>query len=204
MMKLGLISALLCIVAIPVIAPAQSLCPAGVASDKLVCLIPQVYGPNGLVLQNTNSQVLGVAPLQNSLPEVLSPLNSSIGRQAAILPLASPSSGITFSFDSVSKAFTSSNDSFGPILGERADTIGKSRVFVGFSYQHFKFDTLDGVSLDNLPAVYTQADTVANNIYGGNGSVCSINSPDPLVNRNECGFIRDVVTTRNSLELKLH
>ena len=203
-MKLGLMSTLLCILAVPVIAPAQSLCPAGVASDKLVCLIPQVYGPNGLVLQNTNSQVLGVAPLQNSLPEVLSPLNSSIGRQAAILPLASPSSGITFSFDSVSKAFTSSNDSFGPILGERADTIGKSRVFVGFSYQQFKFDKLDGVSLEDLPAVYTQADTFASNINGGNGALCSLTSPDPASNRNECGFIRDIITTKNSLEIKLH
>jgi len=202
MKKLGLIASLFCILSIPAIVSAQSLCPPGTVSDKLVCMIPQAYGPNGLVMQNTASQALGVAALQNGLPEALAPLNSSIGRQAAILPLASPSSGITFSFDAVSKAFTSSNDSFGPILGERADTIGKSRMFVGFSYQHFKFDKLDGVSLGNLPAVFTQADTVATNINGG--TVCSITSSDPSASLNECGFIRDIITTQTSLEIKLH
>src|SRR3954452_694239 len=120
MMRLGLIAAVFCIVLTPVIASSQSLCPTGAVSDKLVCLIPQVYGPNGLVLQNTNAQALGVSPLQNGLPQILAPLNSSVARQAAILPLASPTAGITFSFDPVSKAFTSANDSFGPILGERA------------------------------------------------------------------------------------
>jgi len=202
MKKLGLIATLFGILATPALVSAQSLCPIGTVSDKLVCMIPQAYGPNGLVLRNTDAVALGVAPLQNGLPEALAPLNSSIGRQAAILPLASPSSGITFSFDAVSKAFTSSNDSFGPILGERADTIGKSRMFVGFSYQHFQFDKLDGVSLDNLPTVYTQADTLATQINGG--TVCSITSTDPSTSLNDCGFIRDIITTQTSLEIKLH
>ena len=33
-------------------AHAQNPCPNGTQSDKLVCLIPQVYGVNGLVLGN--------------------------------------------------------------------------------------------------------------------------------------------------------
>src|SRR5262249_2639095 len=137
-----------------VTAHAQNLCPNGTQSDKLVCLIPQVYGPNGLVLQNTSFQALGVAPFQNGLPQTLSPLNASIARQTALLPLASPSSGITFSWNPASKVFVPSTDSFGPIFGERAETIGKYRVYVGFGYQFFSFDSQDGINLNRLPAVF--------------------------------------------------
>lgn len=181
---------------------AQNLCPIGTTSEKLVCLIPQVYGPNGLVLLNTNSQALGVAPFQNDLPQTLSPLNSSIARQTALLPLASPSSGITFSWDAASKIYMVSTDSYGPILGERADTIGKYRVFVGFGYQYFKFESHDGIGLRNLPAVFTQPDTFAANVNGG--SICSLNPPDSPANEGDCGFIRDIVTSNNRIDLKLH
>ena len=171
MLKRSLLIALFSIFLTCLTAQAQSLCPNGVQSDKLVCMIPQVYGPNGLVLQNTNAVQLGVNPFQNGLPQTLSPLNSSVARQTALLPLASPSSGITFSWDPASKVFVASTESLGPILSERAETIGKYRVFAGFSYQYFKFDSLDGVSLNNLPAVFTQPDTFASNI-GNNGTTC--------------------------------
>src|SRR2546422_8435818 len=44
---------------------------------------------------------------------------------------------------------------------ERAETIGKSRMFIGFSYQYFKFDALDGVNLKKMPVVLTQQDTIS-------------------------------------------
>jgi hypothetical protein len=202
MFKHSLIAVWFCIFLFPRVGIAQSLCPSGTTNDKLVCVIPQVYGPNGLVLQNTNFQALGVAPFQDGLPQTLSPLNSSIARQAALLPLASPSSGITFSWDAASKTFIGSTDSFGPILGERAETIGKYRVFVGVGYQFFSFNDLDGIGLNNLPAVFTQPDTIASNINGG--TTCSLNPPDSNANLGQCGFIRDIITTKNSIDLKLH
>jgi hypothetical protein len=36
---------------------------------------------------------------------------------------------------------------FGPIMSERAQTIGRHKLFVGFSYQYFNFDKVAGVSL---------------------------------------------------------
>lgn len=202
MMKRTLLAALSSMVFTCLAAHAQGLCPTGAQSDKLVCVIPQVYGPNGLVLQNTNSQALGVAPFQNGLPQTLSPLNASIARQTALLPLASPSSGITFTWDPAAKVFTSSTDSFGPIFGERAETIGKYRVYVGFGYQFFSFDSQDGVSLNKLPAVFTQPDTVLTNVSGK--PTCSLNPPDSVNNEGQCGFIRDIITSNNSLDLKIH
>jgi hypothetical protein len=179
------------------VANAQNLCPAGTASDKLVCLIPQVYGVNGLPVQAVS---FGGAPIsthfQNVLPDSLSPLNSALARQSAVLPLASPSSGITFSWDPTAKVFLPSTESLGPILGERAETLGQYRVFLGFSYQYFKFGDLDGVNLNNLPSVFLQPDdpnAVPNR-------VCSVNGD----NQTECGFIRDVIKTANSVDLKVH
>jgi len=193
------------VVLISIPADAQSLCPTGTISVKLICMIPQVYGPNGLVLENTKAQALGVAnSFQNGLPQALSPLNTSIARQTALLPLASPSSGITFSWDAASKIFTASTDSFGPILGERADTIGRYRVSVGFAYEYFNFDSSDGVSLKKLPAVFTQSDTFAQAANNGNGALCSVPPPDSVNNMNECGFIRDIITTNTKVDLKLH
>src|SRR5262249_51574135 len=46
-------------------------------------------------------------------------------------------------------------DSFGPILTDRADTAGKKKLSAGVSYQHFGFDSIEGVPLDDIPAVFT-------------------------------------------------
>src|SRR4029079_8136420 len=48
--------------------------------------------------------------------------------------------------------FTRSTSSFGPILSDRAETIGRGRVAFGFTSQFFSFDHLDGVPLTDIPA----------------------------------------------------
>jgi outer membrane putative beta-barrel porin/alpha-amylase len=173
---------------------AQSLCPAGVASDKLICVIPQVFGPNGLVLPTANVNLF-----QNSaFTSALRPLNSAIGRQSALLPLASPSSEIIFTQDPVSKLPVPAADSFGPILSERAETIGRHQPFLGFDYQYFKFDSLDGLDLKSLPVVLTQPDFVVS------GTNCSIHAPDGPQNTGDCVLIRDTIKTSNRVNLKIH
>lgn len=194
--------ALSCIVSFSTFATAQGLCPAGTTNNKLICLIPQVYGPTGLPVELTSQGGIGAIGgtfNQNVLPESLAPLNSAIGRESALLPLASPSSGLTFTWNAAAKALIPSTDSYGPILGDRAETVGKYKVFLGFSYQYFKFDNLDGVNLKNLPSVYLQQDfTFPSNV--NNGETCSLQGNSQL----ECGFIRDVVTTANRVDLKVN
>jgi hypothetical protein len=178
-------------------ASAQSLCPAGVPSDKLICLIPQVYGANGFVLPTASG-----SQFQNTfLTTNLTALNSAIAKQSALLPLASPSSGITFSLDPATQTPIRSTDSFGPILGERADTIGKYRLFLAFSYQYFKFDSIDGLTLKHLPAVFGQPDdSVDVTNLDGSPRTCSVTGD----NTGACGFIRDVIKTDNRIDLKIH
>jgi len=189
-------------VAVPFLASAQTGCLNAAESGKMLCTIPALFNSNALQMQNVNSQALGVAPFQNTLPESVAALNTSIARQTALVPLAAPASGITFAWNPTSLTFVPTNDSFGPVLTERADTIGKYRLYIGFGYQYFNFSSNDGVSLKALPALFTQPDTPASNINGG--TTCSLNPPDSINNLGDCGFIRDVMKTTSRLDLKLH
>jgi Putative MetA-pathway of phenol degradation len=188
----------------------NSLCPSGISSDKLICVIPHVFGPAGVVIANPNPEI--TQPFQvNFLSTSMSPLSSAIARQAALLPLASPASGIMFIWNSAAKVQIAASDSFGPIMGERAETIGKGRVFVGFDYQYFKFDTLDGLDLRTLPVVLTQPDFVVKD-SNNNMTTCSVNAldsnpppPSSLPSSiGDCSFIRDVIKTTNRIDLKIH
>lgn len=194
MTRHAVLTALFCFSLTAATANAQSLCPSGVLSDKLICVIPQVFGPNGLVLPAGPSQ------FQNSFASnSLIPLNTAIARQSVLLPLASPSSGITFSWDPATKTFASSTDSLGPIFAERAETIGKYKMFVGFDYQYLKIDSLDGFKLKSLPEVFTQPD---NTFDAPQGQTCSASVNG--LNSGTCAYIRDVVKVNNGIDLKIH
>ena len=81
-------------------------------------------------------------------------VNIALTGQLTAIPLPSPASGFTYEFDSATGTFVRSTRSFGPILSDRAETIGKGRLAFGFSNQFFSFDHLDGVSLSAVPAVF--------------------------------------------------
>jgi len=183
----------LCILLTSTVAKSQSVCAASL-SNKLVCSVPEVYGPDGLVLP------AGVGPpaLVGSFNgNNLSSLNTAIATQSVLLSLASPAAGIIYTWDPSTQIYSPATDSFGPIFGERADTIGRHRFFVGESYQYFSFSKLDGTDLKHLPQVFTQPDTP---LGDGSGRVCSTTGD----NAGSCAFIRDVVTVDTRVNLKVH
>ena len=119
------------------------------------CVLPNLFGPKGLSLYNNPAfphyaHFIGSA--QTTLNQTIS---TAIATQLAILPIISPASGFTYKYDSAAGAFVRSTTSFGPIYTERADTIGRGKFYFGVSYQRFRFDTLDGIDLHNVPAVFT-------------------------------------------------
>jgi hypothetical protein len=81
-------------------------------------------------------------------------LNTAVATQLTLLPIASPASGFTYTFDRMAGVFTRTADSFGPVLAERGETIGRGRFFFAVTYQRFRFETVDGEDLDSLPAVF--------------------------------------------------
>src|SRR5882762_3756476 len=120
--------------------------PCSQKSNKLACVIPQEYGPNAFAFTNVLLPIPGTEHPEHynsgtgDIAVRLTPLTKAIGRQANLLPLASPSSGIIY--DPSLKTFTGT-DSLGPVLGERAETVGQHKLFIGFSYQFFDFDKID-------------------------------------------------------------
>lgn len=119
------------------------------------CVLPNLFGSQGLTLAN-NPQFPHYAHFIGSAQETLNQgVGTAIATQLAILPIISPSSGFTYKYDSASGVFVRSTTSFGPIYTERADTIGRGKMSFGTSYQRFRFGSLDGIDMHNIPAVFT-------------------------------------------------
>lgn len=184
-------------------ANAQGICPlGGTSSNKLVCVIPQTYGAFGLgsgagAPLNTNAHQ---GHFESDFLTSFGPINEAIGIQISQLPIASPSSGITFTYDPALKTFTpSQEESLGPILGERATTIGRRKLYVAFSFQYFDFSSIDGQDTSKVPAVFQHQAIPAGiqppcpNQTGLTGSLAG----------QPC-FVRDFIGTTNNLNLTEH
>jgi hypothetical protein len=69
----------------------------------------------------------------------------------AAQPTPSPASGFVYTFDPAAGVYGRASNSFGPILSERADTIGAKKIFLGWTFQRFVFDKVDGENIHSLP-----------------------------------------------------
>lgn len=207
MLKRLLIGSVLCLLYSCQHASAQGVCPLnGNFSSKLVCVVPQVYGPFGLgsgqtapLLANSHQ-----AHFEGDFLSSFGPINEAVGIQVSQLPIASPSSGITFTYDPSLKTFAPSREeSLGPILGERASTIGQNKLYVAFSFQYFNFNSIDGQDTNKLHSVVQHEAfpppfpspfiTACPNQSGLSGQFAG----------NPC-FVRDFVQTINSIDLTVH
>ena len=124
----------------------------------LSTLFEDIYGPRGLVLNSDDVQLDGTnhaAHFNSAFQSEFRLMNVALTSQLATVPLPSPASGFTYTFDAATGTFVRSTRSFGPILADRGETIGRGRIAFGYWYQFFSFDHLDGVALANVPAVFT-------------------------------------------------
>jgi hypothetical protein len=124
----------------------------------LSTLFEDIYGPRGLVLNSDDVQLDGTnhaAHFNSAFQSEFRLMNVALTSQLATVPLPSPASGFTYSFDPGTGTFVRSTLSFGPILAERGETIGRGKIAFGYTYQYFSFDHLDGLALSNVPAVFT-------------------------------------------------
>src|SRR6187431_147996 len=126
-------------------------------ASSLATLFEDIYGPNGLVLNSDDVQLDGTnhaAHFNSAFQSEFRLVNVALTSQLATVPLPSPASGFTYSFDAATGTFMRSTRSFGPILAERGETIGRGKVAINFAYQFFSFDHLDGVPIIEIPAVF--------------------------------------------------
>jgi hypothetical protein len=123
----------------------------------LATLFEDVYGPRGLVLNSDDVTLDGTthaAHFNSAFQSDFRLVNIALTSQLTSVPLPSPASGFTYKFDPATGTFVRSTTSFGPILADRAETIGRGRLAFGFTQQFFSFDHLDGVPLTSIPAVF--------------------------------------------------
>jgi len=159
--------------------PTAPACSSSLTS-KMICVVPQTYGPNGLVLPNPRHN----AHFVSSFQENFVPLTVSVGTELTLLSIASPASGVLFTFDPTLGVVTRSNESYGPILTERAETIGRHKLYLAGTYQFYDFSSLDGVDLKHIPVVFSHAQF-------------PIGGTTPT-------FEQDFITTDNRIDLKVH
>ena len=132
-----------------------------IGNPKLGMLIPTIYGPEGLIVDSLAVLPDGsthAAHFNSAFQSEFGQFNVALATQLLTVPFPSPASGYTYTFDESLGVFSRSTQSFGPILTERAETIGKGKFTFGFAYQRFKFDSIEGVDLGTVPAVFTHDD----------------------------------------------
>jgi len=170
-------------------------------SSSLATLFEDIYGPNGLVLSSDDVQLDGTnhaAHFNSAFQSDFRLVNIALTGQLTAVPLPSPASGFTYEFDSTTGTFVRSTRSFGPILSDRAETIGRGRLAFGFSNQYFSFDHLDGVSLSAVPAVFRHDSF---ELGGGRADVVSTtNTVEATVNQFS-GAVTYGLTSRIDLSL---
>ncbi|MGH7530102.1 MAG: transporter [Gemmatimonadales bacterium] len=94
------------------------------------------------------------ASTQNGI--LISFISNAISGNVAGIPVSATSGGSTFQFEG--GAPVRSSLSSGPVFAERAQTLGRGRVFVGANVNRLRFETLRGVSLNDLRVNFVHED----------------------------------------------
>jgi hypothetical protein len=145
-------------------------------SPTLAEMLQNIYGPHGLTVDSEAVLPDGSthsAHFNGAFQSEFGRINIALVRQLGALPIPSPASGFTYAFDNSTGTFVRSTQSFGPILADRAETIGRGRFAFGYSLQQFSFETFDGLRLSHIPAVFTHDDF---NLGGGRADVITTNN----------------------------
>lgn len=125
--------------------------PGSSAHNKLGCLISVAVTPQGYsFIDSSQTSTFGAGGFRSSFGF----LTEDMGGEISQIPLPSPASGIIFTTDPTLHVPVPSDQSLGPILTQRSDTIGRHKLYVASTYQYFLLEDVDGLSLKNLPSTF--------------------------------------------------
>jgi hypothetical protein len=106
------------------------------SSPTLAEMLQNIYGPHGLTVESEAVLPDGSthsAHFNGAFQSEFGRINIALVRQLGALPIPSPASGFTYAFDNSTGTFVRSTQSFGPILADRAETIGRGRFAFGYA-----------------------------------------------------------------------
>jgi len=157
-MVIRLVPLMVCAMAVASGASAQGPYNLTAPVKSLATIFTDLYGPSGLIVDSLATlpgEQPHTAHFNSDFQFDFSQFSTAVAGQLVSVPLPSPASGFTYSFDRSLGVFQRTTQSFGPILADRAETIGARRVSFGFAFQRFTFDTVEGLALGQVPAVFT-------------------------------------------------
>lgn len=168
---------------------------------NLATIFSNLFGPRGLIVDSLATlpgEQEHTAHFVSDFQFNFSQFSLALVSQLVSVPLPSPGGGFTFEFDPSLGVFQRTTQSFGPILTDRADTIGARRFSMGFALQRFTFDSIEGIPMGQVPAVFTHDN--AHLLGGREDVVTTINAIDADVNQSTF-FVTMGVTDRFDLSL---
>ena len=184
-------------------AHAQDPFNVAVPVDRLSTIFTNLYGPGGLVVDSLTVLPGGdthSAHFNSDFQSQFTQFGVAMTSQLAAVPLPSPASGFTYEFDSDLGVFQRTSQSFGPILSERAETLGGGRFSFGFTFQNFTFDKIEGLDIGAVPSVFEHDG--AERLGGRIDVVTTLNSIQARVNQFTA-FISYGLTDRLDLSADL-
>jgi hypothetical protein len=143
------------------------LCGFNTAADALGVknVVKDLYGGQGILLAPTPPPFPNHAPhfaadSQTALNDLSTALTANIG----LFAFNSTSSG--FTFDPERGIPLRTQESLGPLLAERATTLGQGKFNVGFSYSRIDFSRFNGTPLDKLSLTLHHDDVNHDGVLG--------------------------------------
>src|SRR5687768_15472382 len=105
---------------------------------SLASIFTDLFGPSGLIVDSLASlpgEQSHSAHFNSDFQFNFSQFSTALVSQLVSVPLPSPAGGFTYEFDPSLGVFQRTTQSLGPILTERAETVGAGRVSFGFASQ---------------------------------------------------------------------
>ena len=160
----------------------STLLPSAAAGQSMQEVLDQLFifagGDEPLFLQGSAGQSATEVHGDHFIPAetetngaLLEIFTGAIASNISNFPLSSTVSSQTFTF--VGGVPTPTSSSFGPIFAERAQTLGRGRFDVGFSYTSLGFESLRGAPMDDLELTFLHDNVDFPNcdqIFGGDCS----------------------------------
>jgi hypothetical protein len=135
-MSYGVRTVVLILVLMAAAHPARAQSPATVRYDQF---FNALFAPALQDIRANGGPVLPVRRLGSA-----SALNALLVAQIVNLPTGSNAGGFTWAYDGVLGTWSRVSDSFGPQTVERAQTVGRRKANIGFTFQRYTFDQLNG------------------------------------------------------------
>jgi hypothetical protein len=124
--------------------------PAVTHARSLDQLVPRLFGGEFATSITPRTAVDAQRP---RVADRFRGLSAALAAARSQAPIPSASGAFAFEWNDDLETYVRAPYSLGPSLAERALTLGRGSTFLGFSYTHIDFDTLDGQSLNHVRSV---------------------------------------------------